>query len=129
MELEYFPKSDILFKMLFTRRIELLKSFLSAALSMPETSIRKLTVVNPEIVPQIPSGKFCRLDINLEVDEKAIDVEIQIDDEKNYRERSLYYWSDLFINALGKGQDYGNLPQTILINILDFNLFENIIMR
>ena len=34
--------------------------------------------------------------------------------------RSLYYWSKLYSEQLGEGQDYSVLKRTICINILNF---------
>jgi predicted transposase/invertase (TIGR01784 family) len=61
----------------------------------------------------------------MEVDNKRIDIEIQVEKEKDYPERTLYYCADLYTSHLqsGKGNEYGNAPQTIIISIINFILF------
>jgi len=49
--------------------------------------------------------------------------EIQVNDEGDYPERVLYYWAREYSTALPGGGDYVNLPRTIVISIIDFNLF------
>jgi predicted transposase/invertase (TIGR01784 family) len=123
-KLRYPPKTDTLFKLFFTRNIGLLHSFLSAALEIPRKSISELTVTNPEILPDFASGKTCRLDLRLTADGQVIDVEIQVENEGNYRERSLVYLTKLLNETIEAGQDYKTIPKVILISIVDFTLFD-----
>jgi predicted transposase/invertase (TIGR01784 family) len=58
------------------------------------------------------------------VDSRRVDLEIQIRDEGDYPERSLYYWAREYSTALGEGEDYLELPRTIVISILAFKLFD-----
>lgn len=39
--------------------------------------------------------------------------------------RSLYYWSKLYEEQLGEGEEYSNLRRTICINILNFKYLKN----
>jgi predicted transposase/invertase (TIGR01784 family) len=39
--------------------------------------------------------------------------------------RSLYYWSKLYEEQLGEGEDYSNLKRTVCINILNFKYLKN----
>lgn len=39
--------------------------------------------------------------------------------------RSLYYWSKLYEEQLGEGDDYSNLKRTVCINILNFKYLKN----
>ena len=57
------------------------------------------------------------------VNGQRVDLEVQVNDEGNYPERSLYYWAREFSTALGEGEDYTELPRTIVISILGFNQF------
>ena len=68
--------------------------------------------------------KFCRLDINMTIDGQIVDLEIQVSNEGDYPERSLYYWAREYSSALGEGGKYADLPRTIIISILSFRLFE-----
>jgi hypothetical protein len=62
--------SDILFKMLFTRNEELLRSLVAAALGIAPADIKTLNVKNPEILPEELGSKFCRLDLNMVVNDE-----------------------------------------------------------
>jgi predicted transposase/invertase (TIGR01784 family) len=123
-ELTYPLKYDIAFKYTMLKHRELLKSLVASVLSVDERSIEQIVVTNPELTPEHVEGKHCRLDLNLVVDDDIVDVEIQLRDEGNYKERSVYYLACLHAGTLNKGQDYREVPRSILVNILDFNLFE-----
>lgn len=122
-KLRYTFKSDILFKMLFVQYPELLKDLVSRLLGIPLDEIQHFTIRNPEMPPESLGNKFCRLDINMTVNEQLVDLEVQVSDEGAYPERVLFYWARDFSNALPAGEDYAALPSTIIISILDFQLF------
>jgi len=117
-------KLDVIFKMLFTSDLEILQGFISDILDIPYDSIKNLTVENPDIPPDDVSGKFSRLDILLNVDERKINVELQIKREKYFADRSLYYWSKMYMSGLSKGEDYKELKKCIAVNIINFNMFD-----
>jgi len=123
-ELQYKFTSDIMFKMLFTQHEALLRDLVAAALCVTPADIKTLMIKNPEILPEEIGNKFCRLDLNMDVNGEPVDIEIQVSDEGNFKERSLYYWTRLFSTSLEAGEDYMLAPRTILISIIDFNLFE-----
>ena len=123
-KLAYTFKTDILFKMLFVKYPELLKRLVAELLSIEHESIEEFLITNPEIVPDNLGDKFCRLDINMLVDGQKVDLEIQVNDEKNYPERSLYYWAREFSSALSEKGKYIDLPRTIIISIIAFELFD-----
>ncbi len=75
--------------------------------------------------PETEEGKFSRLDLVLDVDGMAVDVEIQINKQDDFRERTLFYWAKLYTSSLQKRQMDQNLKKTIAINILDYTLFED----
>jgi predicted transposase/invertase (TIGR01784 family) len=87
-------------------------------------SIEELHITNSEMPPEAMTEKFCRLDINMIIDGQLVDLEIQLNDEKDYPERSLYYWAREYSSALREGMKYLDLPETIVISILSFNLFD-----
>lgn len=49
---------------------------------------------------------------------------MQVKDQSNMIDRSLYYWANLYSNGLHKKEDYTQNNKTIVINILGFNIFE-----
>lgn len=117
-------KLDIIFKKLFTSDYSILSSFLEDIIDMPKGSIRKIDVVNPNILPSAIDGKQGQLDLIMYVDDKIINVEIQLKNEGNFKDRSVFYWSKIYSDDLKKGHEYEELKQTITINILNFNLFD-----
>jgi len=122
-KLKYNLKSDTLFKMLFTRNQDLLKRLVAALLGIRYEDITEFNVINPEISPEELGKKFCRLDINMTVNGQKLDLELQIADEGNYPERSLFYWAREYSTGIDEGQNYALLPRTIVISILGFNQF------
>ena len=95
-KLEYTFKSDVLFKMLFVQYPELLKRLVAVLLSIRLESIEQFNIINTEMPPEEIGKKFCRLDINMIVDGNRVNLEIQVEDEGNYPERSLFHWARIF---------------------------------
>ena len=117
-------KLDVIFKKLFTENSDLLHSFVASMLDIPPESIKEITISNPELPPETVASKFSRLDLSLNVNDKLVNVEIQVKIDNDYRDRTLFYWTKLYTSELKIGEDYGNLKQTITINIINFNMFE-----
>ena len=122
-KLEYTFKNDALFKMLFVQYPGLLKKLVAELLCIRLESIGQFEVTNPEMPPENLGDKFCRLDINMTVDGQRVVLEIQVNYENDYPERSLYYWAREYSIALSEGKEYRVLPRTIIINIVAFKLF------
>ena len=122
-ELEYTFTNDTLFKTLFVKYPDLLKRLVAELLGIRLESIGQFNITNPEMLPEVVGDKFCRLDINMTVDGRRVDLEIQVADEGDYPERSLYYWAREYSSALGEGRDYKELPCTVIISIVAFRLF------
>ena len=117
-------KLDIIFKKIFTENADLLHSFVASMLDIPPESITDIVVTNPEIPPETMTGKFSRLDLSLKVDDRLVNVEIQVKNDADYRDRTLFYWAKLYSSELKSGEDYSELKQTITINIINFNMFQ-----
>ena len=84
---------DLLFKMLFVKYPDLLRKLVAVLLDISYDSITEFTIANPEIPPETLGDKFCRLDINMTVNGQRIDLEVQVENEGNYPERSLFIWA------------------------------------
>ena len=123
-KLEHNLTNDILFKMYFVKHQDLLEILIAEFLGIPHSKITQFQITNTEMTPEYVGDKFCKLDINMIVNEKRINLEMQVADEGNYPERSLYHWSKMYSTALGEGKNYAELPTTITINIIDFMLFD-----
>jgi len=118
-------KTDTLFKILFTKYQDLLKRLVAALLGINYESIEQFIVINPDISPEELGKKFCRLDINMVVNGQKVDLEVQVTDEGNYPERSLFYWAREFSTGINEGENYRELPRTIVISILGYVQFPN----
>jgi len=123
-KLKYTFKTDTLFKKLFVEYPDLLKRLVVELLGIQYESIGQFEITNPEMPPENLEDKFCRLDINMTVDGQRVDLEIQVRNEGDYPERVMFHWAREYSSALAEGGDYHDLPRTIIISILDFNLFE-----
>ena len=119
------PKLDVVFKTLFVENPDLLLNFVASILDVPPESIHDLTVTNPELMPEDVDGKFSRMDLKLAVDNRLMNLEIQVRNYQDYKDRAMFYWAKLFTSELKSGYEYGSLKETITVNILDFNLFSN----
>ncbi|MCL1877479.1 MAG: Rpn family recombination-promoting nuclease/putative transposase [Defluviitaleaceae bacterium] len=123
-KLEYTFKSDVLFKMLFREHQHLLKRLIAVLLEIPFESISQFYITNTEIPPEEIGKKFCRLDINMVVDDKRVNLEIQVEDEGNFPERALFHFARVYSASLPAGENYAELPRTIIISIIDFELWD-----
>ena len=60
-------------------------------LDIPPESIKEITISNPELPPETVASKFSRLDLSLNVDNKLVNVEIQVKTDTDYRDRTLFF--------------------------------------
>jgi len=123
-KLKHTFKTDILFKLLFVKHPDLLKRLVAQLLGIQLNSINQFEIRNPEMPPEMMGNKFCRLDIHMRVDGQHINLEVQVENEGDYPERTLFYWARIYSNALPAGGNYAALPRTIVISIIDFPLFD-----
>ena len=128
------PKLDIIFKRIFgdVKNKEIVMRFLSDLLEIPRESMKDIHFENVDLSPKYLDLKFSRLDLKIELkdvndfNDKIINVEMQVNSEPAFRERTLYYWSKMYSEELKSGQEYDLLKQTICINIINFNLFDSL---
>ena len=101
-----------------------MKDFLEGILNRTITNI---IVRNDVALDKLHAdNKLMRLDILVEIDGKEIiNVEMQNKNEYNIEERSQVYASGIMYNALRSGEQYIEVPKTIVIWILGFNQFED----
>ena len=121
------PKIDFVFKKIFgsEEHPEILISFLNAVLK-PVKPIVSVDIKNSDLEKDYIEDKFSRLDVKATTSNKEIiNIEIQLKNEYNMIQRSLYYWSKLYEEQLSEGDRYDKLCRTICINILDFKYLKN----
>lgn len=124
-KVKFFPATnDIIFKALFVQNPFLLKNFIASALSINEADITNIKILNSEVPPNFYDGKLTRLDILLETTTDIINIEMQVAEKDDYKERSLFYWARMYSEQVGKGEDYDSAKRCVCINIINFNMFE-----
>ena len=119
-------KLDVIFKRVFGNQNnkDIIAAFLSALLEIPRESIEEIYIENVELAPEYLEQKFSRLDLRLNVDGQMVNVEMQVNYEPDFKERTLFYWSKMFSEELRSGEEYGDLKRTVCINIINFDLFD-----
>jgi predicted transposase/invertase (TIGR01784 family) len=123
--LKYRLTNDVLFKMLFSQVPDFLKRLVAGVLNIKFEDITQFEIEPTEIPPDAITDKFLHLDINMVLNGQLINLEIQVANQKDYPERSLYNWASVFANALPAGEKYAELPKVVVISILDFKQFKS----
>lgn len=113
--------NDFVFKRVFTKEA-ILADFLSAIV---KREIKTIEIKNPEISKDKKNAKIGILDIRAQLDHKEwVDIEMQVNDQKNIEKRSTFYMADLYSDQLKKKQGYKETLKVIMINILNFNYYQ-----
>ena len=102
-----------------------LKNFLEAIL---KTKITGIEIKNEVSLDRMNvDNKLIKVDILAEINKKEL-INIEIQNKKNYNDiirRSQAHASKLYYNSLERGEDYNIAKKTIIIWILDFELFDD----
>ncbi|MFG6319965.1 MAG: Rpn family recombination-promoting nuclease/putative transposase [Clostridia bacterium] len=121
-----FPTNDYVFHRIFGREgnENITKEFLNTILSQKVERIRLDS--NPIMMRDFSDDKESVLDVKAILDEngekKICNIEIQVKNEHNIKQRLPYYWARAYIEQLHKGEGYSKLCKTICILIADFEL-------
>ncbi len=115
------PVYDIVFKMVFARNEDLLRSLLTAVLR-PKIPIKSVKVLNPEIPPERVDFKGIQLDLHLTLDSGAsVIVEMQALNRYNLPSRSAFYVARVTGSTLLRGEDYDQMPEVYGVFFLDYD--------
>jgi predicted transposase/invertase (TIGR01784 family) len=120
------PLNDFLFYKIMGEKgdeVQLL-GFINAVLG--KTGKGRFTSVevieNKSFTPKVIGDKASILDVRAVLQGKTkVNIEVQVRNQHNMDQRSLFYWSKEYAESLGEGQDYRKLPNVIAINIVDFD--------
>lgn len=118
------PKYDVVFHALFRKGNENITKALIQDITEREYKIIDMDK-NVIMYDGNVESKNEVLDLKVELDDGEIcNLEIQLANKKNFKERILDYWARLYSGQLKKGDDYTKLKRTILIAIVNFNIKE-----
>ena len=116
--------NDVIFKRVFTKkeRSGILEDFLSSILNV---KIKRAIVKNAEIPKDALKEKLSVLDIRAETDNnKIVDVEMQVKNKYNTKQRGVYYMSKNIATQLLVGEKYQDIKPSVIILILNYNLYK-----
>ncbi len=94
---------------------------------LPELKITGLKpLVAEKVIEETPDGHAVRLDVYVEDngESRVYNIEMQAEDTLELRHRSRYYQSMVDSETLDKGANYTDLPDSYVIFICPFDLFE-----
>ena len=132
---------DLMFKIFFSRNEKLLLSLAQTFIFQPKgKTIEKLKIKaegedwlkememalrNPAIYPKFPGGKGVVLDILATLNTgESVNIEMQTMFHAHFRERILYYWSEVYGSDLKSGEGYETLKPAYSLVFVNFPLFE-----
>ena len=121
------PQIDFVFKKIFgtEKNKPILINFLNAVIK-PITPIKDVEIKNNDIDKDFIEDKFSRLDVKATTSNKEhINIEIQVKNEYNMIQRTLYYWSKMYSEQIQNRDNYNKLERTVCINILNFKYLKN----
>jgi predicted transposase/invertase (TIGR01784 family) len=120
------PLDDYLFYKVMGQKgdEEQLLGFLNAVMGHSgKEQIKSVEILeNKALTANAVGGKSCVLDVMAALkDGTMVNIEVQLRNEHNMDRRSMFYWSRMYTESIGRGQDYKELPKVIAINIVDFD--------
>ena len=121
------PQIDFVFKKIFgtEKNKPILINFLNAVIK-PTTPIKDVEIKNNDIDKDFIEDKFSRLDVKATTSNKEhINIEIQVKNEYNMIQRTLYYWRKMYSEQIQNRDNYSKLERTVCINILNFKYLNN----
>ena len=118
-------KEDYAFKEFF-EHVSVLKQFISDVTGIPLEEIRRVGLRSPFLRRRYRWEKLGILDVMVELNnDTKIDIEMQVEVQKYWHQRNLYYLAKMYTDDIRSGEDYSRLRRCITISILDFNLTED----
>lgn len=120
----YHLTNDYLFRAVLQENNTALRGLICSLLHLDEAEVCSVEIVNPIVLGESVKDKEFRLDINVVLNNSTlINLEMQIANRLNWRERSIMYLCRSF-DQLNHGQDYSEAKPVIHIGFLDYTLFE-----
>lgn len=122
-EIRYNMTNDYMFRVILQENEKVLRGLVSSLLHMKPDKIKSISVENPITLGDAMNKKTIVFDVKIILNNNTlINLEMQLLNEHNWVERSLFYLCRAFTRLL-KGEDYSKLQPVTLIGFLDFTLF------
>ena len=122
-EIKYRGTNNYIFQAFLQENNDALKNLICSVLHMNTKSVKSIVITNPILLGKYIEIKTFILDIKVLLnDNTIINLEMQIENQLNWPERSLGYLCRSFDN-LNTGADYLNTKPAIHIGFLDYCLF------
>lgn len=119
------PCNDLVFKLLLARNPALLADLINA-LRADTQAVEVVEVINPGILPAHVSGKQVTLDILArDAQGHLFNIEMQMQNRRDWHQRSMYYLAKVYVNQLERGGDYAFLQPAIGIHLLGYNMLDD----
>lgn len=117
--------NDYLFRALLQRNNFVLRGLIASLLHLKDSDIKSVVIANPIHLGESITDKTFILDINVILNnDTIINLELQVINEGNWKERSLSYLCRSF-DQLKSGESYLAVKPAIQIGLLNFTLFED----
>lgn len=121
-KLDYRLTNDCMFHVVFQKNPKALRGLCASLLHMRPEEIRSVEVLNPLEFKTLPTDKAFVLDLKVMLnDDRILNFEVQVVDEKDWPERSLTYACRTF-DQLQKGQTYLDAKPVYHIGFLDYDI-------
>ncbi len=120
----YGMTNDYMFRAVLQSNNKVLRGLICSLLHLPDEEVISVEIINPIMLGEAVENKEMRLDINVILNDRTlINLEMQITNKLNWKERSVMYLCRSFDN-LKHGQDYAEARPVIHIGFLNYTLFD-----
>lgn len=121
------PKNDFTFKELFGHNESNFINLSNAILNLKDDKkIKSVKFLNLEMSKETEQDRGTRLDVLAELNDNSfINIEMQCANYRDFEKRSLYYFTKIYGGQLKKREKFHTLKPVVIINLLDFNLFDD----
>ena len=123
--IDYGMTNDYMFRSVLQRNTTVLKGLICSMLHLSPDNVSSVVITNPiELGDEIDAKEFI-LDINVLMnDSTSINLEMQMENQLNWQDRSLSYLCRSF-DQLYRGQEYTETKPAIHIGFLNFSPFQD----
>jgi predicted transposase/invertase (TIGR01784 family) len=123
-----FPLADFMVKDIFgvQKNIGNTAALLKAVMELDPAEIKSLKIVDPHLHRRWKKDKLGIVDIKINTASgKVLHIEVQVNPDRDFIPRSLYYNDRLVVDQLKARKRYSVIKRSVSITIVDFILLEN----